>query len=127
MSNNESYMTGQNNDILIAEIKSFMKSMKDDLDEFKVEVRKSLDRLTDKIDEGNQRFATKNQLEMMTKGINGFHQIFATKDKIIQIEKDLLECKDEYLKKDPYKKIIDGLIATALISLLGAVIALVIK
>jgi len=93
----------QDNKELIVELKVMMGAVREDLSEFKIDV--------------------KDSLRQMQKTINIATSNFATKD-------EMGDCKENFLRKEEfkfYKKFIDGLVATILISVLGAILTLVIK
>ena len=99
------------NQLQITRITEQMTALRNEFKDFKNEMRKALTQINTTISQMNNRYATMDHLVRLER----------------EIQEEIHSCKNEYLKKDPYKKIIDGLIALILVSVTGAIIALVLK
>lgn len=99
------------NQLQITKLTEQMAALRNEFKDFKNEMRRVLTQINTTISQMNNKYVTMDHLIRLEKNI----------------EEELHNCKNEYLKKDPYKKIIDGLIALVLVSVTGALVALVIK
>ncbi len=102
------------NQLQITKISEQMSAFRRELQDFKKEVRKSLDRINETLNLMNSRYITKDQIIDLEK----------------DLKEDIKECKNCYVHKNefkPYKvalNIAGGLLIT---SVIGALISLVLK